>query len=634
MDSSDKYIGQFLDNRYEILEKIGSGGMAVVYKARCHRLNRFVAVKILKDDLANDEDFRRRFRTEAEAVAMLSHTNIVSIYDVSRSGSVEYIVMELIEGITLKQYINRKGLLNWKESLHFATQITKALIHAHSRGIIHRDIKPHNIIILKDGSVKVTDFGIARLLYSQNTLTQEALGSVHYISPEQAKGSPVDSRSDIYSVGVVLYEMLTSRLPFVGDSPVSVAIQHISAIPLMPREINPDIPLGLESITMHAMDPDLNSRYASAESLLYDLEEFRKNPAIDFNYSLFRSPVVADANGQNRQDIPLSGTVIDKPPVKPVPRVSRTSPRREPTNDEYRRNRRTAGKTSTLVAVFCIIIFIIGAAVFMWKYILEDMLNPKPTYVNIPTFQGKLYSSIVDDPLYDIYNFIVTNEYSDLYEKDIIISQNPNFNVQKAIPESGVIDISLTVSLGKLPTDTMINIINRERRDARLLLESMNLDLKIVETAEASNDVTEGYVTRQFPEEGANLAPGSSVYIFYSSGPNVNKVRVPDVVGETGKDAAFRLEVLKFSVESIFVFSDKPEGTVLAIDPAAGTEVDEYSKVTLTIAKAPEVTTPPPTPSDTTPPPTPTDTTPPPTPSDTTPPPTPTDTAPPPTETT
>ena len=281
----DNYIGKFLDNRYEILEKIGSGGMATVYKARCHRLNRFVAIKILKADLAENEDLRRRFHAESQAVAMLSHPNIVAVYDVNHTDNLDYIVMELIDGITLKQYINRKGILNWKEALHFTTQITKALSHAHSRGIIHRDIKPHNIMILRDGSVKVADFGIARLLSTKNTLTQEALGSVHYISPEQAKGGQVDARSDIYSLGVVMYEMLTSRLPFEGDSPVSVAIQHISSIPLQPKEINPNIPTGLAQITMHAMEPNMDLRYPSADALLADLEEFRKNPSVEFSYS-------------------------------------------------------------------------------------------------------------------------------------------------------------------------------------------------------------------------------------------------------------------------------------------------------------------------------------------------------------
>ena len=256
----DQYIGTLLDNRYEILEVIGTGGMAVVYKARCNRLNRLVAIKVLKQELSQDEEFRRRFHAESQAVAMLSHPNIVSVYDVSHSNNLDYIVMELIEGITLKQYLEQKGRLNWREALHFSTQIAKALEHAHSRGIIHRDIKPHNIMILKDGSVKVADFGIARISSAQNTLTREALGSVHYISPEQAKGGKVDYRSDLYSLGVVMYEMLTGRPPFDGDTPVSVAIQHINAKPVMPRELNPDIPEGFEQITMHAMAADISKR--------------------------------------------------------------------------------------------------------------------------------------------------------------------------------------------------------------------------------------------------------------------------------------------------------------------------------------------------------------------------------------
>ena len=255
----DQYIGKMLDNRYEILECIGTGGMAVVYKARCHRLNRLVAIKILKPELAQDADFRRRFHDESQAVAMLSHANIVSVYDVSRSDGLDYIVMELVDGLTLKQYMQRRGTpLNWREAQHFITQIMRALSHAHGRGIIHRDIKPHNIMVLRDGSVKVTDFGIAQLASAaQNTMTQEAIGSVHYISPEQAKGSHVDCRTDIYSAGVVLYEMLTGRLPFEGDTPVAVAIQHIKSIPVPPCDLNPDVPRALEAITMKAMAPDL-----------------------------------------------------------------------------------------------------------------------------------------------------------------------------------------------------------------------------------------------------------------------------------------------------------------------------------------------------------------------------------------
>ena len=249
----DKYIGRLLDNRYEIQEVIGSGGMAVVYKARCHRLNRLVAIKILKDELSEDQEFRRRFHAEGQAVAMVSHPNIVSVFDVSSQGDANYIVMELIDGITLKQYMEKKGVLNWKETLHFAIQIAKALEHAHSKGIVHRDIKPHNVMVLKNGSVKVADFGIARVMSKSNTLTKEALGSVHYISPEQAKGGRVDNRSDIYSLGVVMYEMITGRPPYDGESPVAVAIQHINGGAPLPSSFNPNIPAGLEQIIMHAM---------------------------------------------------------------------------------------------------------------------------------------------------------------------------------------------------------------------------------------------------------------------------------------------------------------------------------------------------------------------------------------------
>jgi serine/threonine protein kinase len=298
-------IGKMLDNRYELLEVIGSGGMAVVYKAKCHRLNRLVAVKVLKSDLAEDADFRRRFRDESQAVAMLSHPNIVSVYDVSR-GETEYIVMELIDGITLKQYMEKRGQLNWREALHFITQIMKALSHAHSRGIIHRDIKPQNIMVLRDGSVKVADFGIACLANSANTLTQEALGSVHYISPEQASGAFTDARSDIYSLGVMMFEMLTGKLPFEADTLVSVAIKQIQSQPTLPRSINPDIPEGLEEIVMRAMQKDADKRYQSAAEMLHDIDEFKRNPAIVFSYKYEQPPQVHIQNELRHQRFGLA----------------------------------------------------------------------------------------------------------------------------------------------------------------------------------------------------------------------------------------------------------------------------------------------------------------------------------------
>lgn len=280
----DQYIGRLLDNRYELLDIIGSGGMAVVYKARDLRLNRLVAVKILKDEHLEDEDFVRRFHAESETVANLSHPNIVSVYDVSKMEGSDYIVMELLDGVTLKQYIERKHILNWRETVHFAIMIAKALEHAHSKKLVHRDIKPHNVMVLTDGSAKVMDFGIARNLENNNTVTRFALGTAHYLSPEQAKGSAVDERSDIYSLGVVMYEMITGRPPFDAENPVAIALQHINGGARLPSELVSSIPRGLEQIIMHAMAHDVNRRYASAADLLRDLTAFRANPELIFDY--------------------------------------------------------------------------------------------------------------------------------------------------------------------------------------------------------------------------------------------------------------------------------------------------------------------------------------------------------------
>ena len=274
MNTNDKYIGRMLDDRYEILEIIGEGGMAVVYKALCHRLNRYVAVKIMRDDMAADEEFRRRFCAESHAVAMLSHPNIVAVYDVSHSDDIEYIVMELVEGITLKQYMEKKGALAWKEVLHFSKQISKALAHAHERGIIHRDIKPQNIMLLRDGTIKVGDFGIAALeneIYENNG---QAIGSIHYIAPEQARGECPDARSDIYSLGVVMYEMLTGEQPYTGETLGEIAVKHMNAEPVPPREKAPETPEELERICLRAMNASLEERYQTAGELYEDLEAF------------------------------------------------------------------------------------------------------------------------------------------------------------------------------------------------------------------------------------------------------------------------------------------------------------------------------------------------------------------------
>ncbi|MCL2819890.1 MAG: Stk1 family PASTA domain-containing Ser/Thr kinase [Oscillospiraceae bacterium] len=600
MDNNDKYLGRILDNRYEILELIGIGGMAYVYKALCHRLNRLVAIKILKEDLANDEEFQRRFYTESQAVAMLSHPNIVGVYDVSRSGNTEYIVMELIEGITLKQYINRKGLLNWKEALHFATQITKALAHAHSRGIIHRDIKPHNIMILKDGSVKVADFGIARLLSVQNTLTQEALGSVHYISPEQAKGGQIDARSDIYSVGVVMYEMLTSRLPFVGESAVSVAIQHISAIPLSPRDINPDIPLGLEEITMHAMEPDVNIRFTTADEMLNDLEEFRKHPGIVFNYTI--------SNPAERQSAdlgaPYETRVIPREPLaRPANRPMPQGPGRakpEMTANEYRDSKRKSSNTATLVGIFAVVLFLV---VLLAVFILPPMntwFSPSDEEIPIPRFEGRKYEDLANDDDYSaLFDFIPTFIANDDVDEGVVISQSPDAGTMHRAPmEGNRIRIRLDVSSGGTPPVEMPQLVGLHRIEARNKLESLRLELDI-EMVPVESDQDKDVVVETTPRAGANIARGNSVQVMYSLGPDRAPVRVPtDLEGRTQAAVESILRDLDLIVDASTFEDNTPAGTVFHV-ANAGELVQPGSTIRISVSTGPAATPPPETPTPT-----------------------------------
>ena len=383
----DRYIGRILDGRYEILDIIGAGGMAVVYKARCHRLNRLVAIKILKDENLEDEDFCRRFHSESQAVAMLNHPNIVSVYDVSNTEEQDYIVMELIDGITLKQYMEKKGRLNWRETVHFATNIAKALEHAHSRGLVHRDIKPHNVMVLKNGSVKVADFGIARLMENEATMTKEALGSVHYISPEQAKGGRVDNRSDLYSLGVVMYEMITGKTPYDGDSPVAVALGHINGGAPRPSTICSSIPKGLEQIIMKAMAHDLPDRYINATAMLRDLEAFRADPSITFS----NMPESLEMERRPNLHLHQPEQTLDLPQDKPRQQrqeVTWGTPRKtvsaeETVDDEENRGK---GKTATVAVLICSVVAILAIIIFMILLTENDINALQPsagdTYVS------------------------------------------------------------------------------------------------------------------------------------------------------------------------------------------------------------------------------------------------------------
>ena len=575
----DQYIGKMLDNRYEILERIGTGGMAIVYKAKCHRLNRLVAIKILKSDLAQNEEFRRRFNAESQAVAQLSHPNIVSVYDVSRGGDMEYIVMELIDGITLKQYMEKRGQLNWRESLHFITQIMRGLSHAHSRGIIHRDIKPQNIMVLRDGSVKVADFGIACLADSAQTLTQEALGSVHYISPEQARGDRPDARSDIYSSGVVLYEMLTGRLPFEGESAVSVAIQHLSSIPLAPREINPDIPEQLELICMKAMAPDLEHRYQSADAMIADLEAFRKNPEVEMKFDL--SDLRPEENDEPTRTI---RTMPSHTVTIPVHQPERNYPHRERDEDEEPR-RTGSGKRGVLVSA--VTVAAVAVVIVLFKTILGSFAPAVVDQYQVPDLYNMTIEEAEDDPriegVFEIQK--AGSEFSADVPEGHILRQDPKKGETR---KGSQLVIQVWVSAGE-ETGEVPDLENKSEQDARILLEKLNKEYNLELTVEApeelkqfSEEITEGYVIKTEPAQGEILKKGDTVKLILSKGPDIKPVTVLPFVGMSIDSVLSQLESYKLTCDAAdveVVDSDKPGGTIVWQSPASGETVPEWTTI-------------------------------------------------------
>ncbi|MEG1917665.1 MAG: Stk1 family PASTA domain-containing Ser/Thr kinase [Oscillospiraceae bacterium] len=564
----DAYIGKMLDNRYEILERIGTGGMAVVYKAKCHRLNRLVAIKILKSDLAQDAEFRRRFHDESKAVAMLSHPNIVSVYDVSRGGDTEYIVMELIDGITLKQYMERRGQLNWRESLHFMTQIVKGISHAHSRGIVHRDIKPQNIMVLRDGSVKVADFGIACLENSAQTLTQQALGSVHYISPEQARGDRTDARSDLYSAGVVFYEMLTGRLPFEGDSAVSVAIQHLSSIPLPPREVNPDIPETLELICMRAMAPDIEKRYPTADAMVADLENFRKNPEASLDYS------IADLQDHEPDEptryLPTAGERRHHDRA-PVHEQKREEPPRKSQNSSV--SKKNIGLIAGGFAAGLLLIAL------LFRFILGSFGEAAPKEYIVPDVLGKtMEEAQAMEEVGDIFVLeSIGTKPSTSYSPGEIMEQNP---VGGRSTKSDL-TISVWISSGEEIRPVMPDLLNQDIRMAELLLRNLDATLEIQPVEATSDKITAGYIISTVPAKGEPLVEGVPVILTVSKGPESTSVPVPPFVGISIDKVKQQLVTMKLVCGEVTPEANEaPAGQVLwqSVEPptevVSGTKID------------------------------------------------------------
>ena len=573
----DKYIGRLLDDRYEILEVIGIGGMAVVYKALCHRLNRMVAVKILKDEYSQDDEFRDRFHAESQVVATLSHPNIVSVYDVGSSSEADYIVMELIEGISLKQYMERKGVLNWKETLHFAIQIAKALEHAHSRGIVHRDIKPHNVMVLKNGSVKVADFGIAQVTASANTLTTEALGSVHYISPEQAKGGRVDNRSDLYSLGVVMYEMIAGRVPYDGDSPVNIAIQHINGGAQKPSQYNPNIPTGLEQIIRKAMALAPKERYLTATAMLYDMDEFRKTPTMVF------VPQVDQVSGDT-QAIPTervqeqmekqtiaqrkAGEYSKAAATEKVRRGGKPQPVEE---EEEGRSRVTA-----IAIASCVVVGIVAIVIFcvLWA---QGVLFDQPEKISVPHLVGQNYHTLRE------YSGIVVvsqgEEYNSEYAKGEIIYQYPHAG-DKVNAGSKVF-----VKLSKGPAPKLDRLTGLNVEEAKRRIEALDMGLKYDIREENHATIAAGTVLRTSPGEGTSLTTGQTITLWVSIGPKAVYQEMISVVGLSYENAVTVLNVTGFdNVAPNYVNSDRPEGEVVGQSVEENESVDVKTQIVLDVS--------------------------------------------------
>lgn len=558
MNENEKYIGKMLDDRYEILECIGEGGMAIVYKAMCHRLNRYVAVKIMRDEMAEDEEFRRRFCAESQAVAMLSHPNIVAVYDVSHSDDIEYIVMELIDGITLKQYMDRRGKLSWKETLHFSKQIAKALSHAHERGIIHRDIKPQNIMLLRDGTIKVGDFGIAALENEIDENNGQAIGSIHYIAPEQARGNCPDARSDIYSLGVVMYEMLTGQLPYTGDTLGEIAVKHMNADPVLPHELNPDIPPELESITLKAMAPKLEDRYQSAKDLLEDLE--------------------AITQSQMKADEEEKAVETDAPRVKPVRSVSELS------KEKYKRRRRRASRVSFLSGTLGLLLLAIWLVSFLWNFWLEDVFSPAER-IDLPNFVGTEFQAIENNAeLMNTYSFNVVYVIDTENPSGLVLNQSPEPGRSMMVTPGGI-QVELTVSSGASEY-VVPDVLNMSYTDAVAAIQNAGF---VAEIENATSDsVARNNVISSSPAAGESLSSGSTVYLLVSCGTEILYVEVPNLIGSTEDAARAKLESANLSFGgSERVSSDLAVGTVVGQSLNAFSQVEEHTKVYLQISSGP-----------------------------------------------
>lgn len=566
----DKYIGKRLDGRYEIHELIGVGGMANVYRCTDTIDDREVAIKILKDEYLNNEEFIRRFKNESKAIAMLSHPNIVKVYDVSFGDMIQYIVMEYIDGITLKEYIDRQGIIEWKDAIHLATQILKALQHAHECGIVHRDIKPQNIMLLQDGTIKVTDFGIARFSdKATRTMTEQAIGSVHYIAPEQARGDVTDGKTDIYSVGVMLYEMLTGKLPFDGDSAVTVALMQLQSTPKRPREVNPGIPIGLEQITMKAMQKQPSARYTSAAEMLSDIERFRLNPSIVFDYG--KSFV---DNQPTKFVNSLKDTKNDRTKVIQRPVSDERPSQDEPEDEDFIKEHKPSyyAIKGILIAAVAVCVIFFALAVFRGCNSVQAKDVDVPNYVSKTLVEAK-----EDNP--NNFQFEIKSKYDETKEIGAILDQEPAGGSMKV--KSGS-TITLTVN----GTDTEVSVpfvTNFSEQEALQSLKDKNFMTEVVYVE--NTKTPKGYTIDTFPKAGVKATIGSTVYLYVANGEKQEQVQLPSVTGLTLSEAKSELEELGLTVETQYDDDSKEaKDTVLGMSPLQYGKVDKGTVVTLTVS--------------------------------------------------
>lgn len=533
----EKYVGQVFDGRYRIQKIIGIGGMAVVFEAEDFVMKRTVALKLLKDEINNDVQSVRRFINESRAVAMLNHPNIVAIYDVTVKDDLKYIVMENIRGITLKSYMNRKGVLNVKEALSFTEQILMALEHAHSKGIIHRDIKPQNIMLLRNGTIKVADFGIAKLPdvnETQEEQNKKAIGTVYYISPEQASGKPIDARSDLYSLGVMLYEMVTGRLPFRSEQLLNVAKMQVNEKPVPPSKRNAAVPKGVEQLILCAMEKDPAKRFQSAKEMLRVVTQLKNNPQA--NIKLLKH----------------------KPEKDKKKRPERQSHSMLPV---------IAGVATAFLITFSI------AAFYVFSQLIIGDEDSQAQEISVRDFVGMTWSdTFAKDVGEDYYTFEVQYQFSETEEKGKILSQEPKAGEsRKVIPGEQSCKVTLYVSQGvdEFPLD---DYSIEEYREVELALDSRGLNYTVEE--QYHDTIISGYVISTSPAAGSSVKAGDTITLYVSLGQEVRNTIVPNVVGMGEQEAMHTLLGNNISLGKVtYQQSDLPEGTVISQSKNPLTEV-------------------------------------------------------------